>query len=458
MIKYIGVIFFIILYSCKQPATESFTYFGGQIINPKIDYVYLVKDGIAIDSSLLDVDNKFLFKIKISQEGLFHFKHGNEFQYLYLEPKDSVIVRLNTWDFDESIAFVGKGAEKNNFLIHLFLINELEDEKFFPFYQLDYQTFSYKIDSTIAAKEVILSKFKKSNQNLSKGFLQVADAGIQLSTLRKKENYAYGHKKLLNLPEYPLIDADFYQYRKDLNLNDSTLIYYHPYQNYLHSYIYYKASIENKKDSLNRSFSLIALQSIDHQFKNKTIKNLMLKQTLVESFLKNTPCLINESEFDFYNKTTSNIKDKNRILKLHNDSKSLTNNGLLDNFLLINAKKQSYYVNSLIENRNAVLYFWSPATMSDEYLIARIQFLETQFPSLLFIGINTDSRQKSIERIQNLPLKNHFFLPDNSLGKKHVSSNFPRVILINRLGNIENSFTYLASKQLNQQLADLEKK
>ncbi|MDO9261038.1 MAG: hypothetical protein Q7U08_03770, partial [Flavobacteriaceae bacterium] len=76
---------------------------------------------------------------------------------------------------------------------------------------------------------------------------------------------------------------------------------------------------------------------------------------------------------------------------------------------------------------------------------------------ILYIGINTDNSQKSMEKIMNLPLKNQFFLPENSLGKKHISSNFPRAILINKNGIIENSFTFLASKHFNQQLADLEK-
>ncbi|MDO9260480.1 MAG: hypothetical protein Q7U08_00870, partial [Flavobacteriaceae bacterium] len=352
MAKYWSIFIWIILFGCKETSTpESFTYFGGQIMNPKVAYIYLMKDGVAIDSSLLDNENRFMLKFKLDKEGLFHFKHGNEFQYLYLQPNDSVLVKINTWDFDESITFTGKGAEKNNFLISLFLMNELEDEKFYPFYHLDSQVFSEKIDSTIASKEKLLSKFKKNNQDLTEGFLNIAEAGIYLSTYRKKENYCYGHKKLLDLPEYPAVDQDFYQYRKQINLNDSTLIYFHPYQNYLNSYLYYKASQLKEKDSLNRSFSLIALQLIDQQFKNETIKNLLLKQTLIESFLKNSQCMFETFEFEFYNKTSTNSYDKSRILKLYNDSNSLKNNVLINDFELINSKKQLTNIKSIISNR-----------------------------------------------------------------------------------------------------------
>ncbi len=458
MIKYWVVLILIIFYSCKQTANkDSYTYFGGQIVNPKVDYIYLIKDGIAIDSSLLDSENKFLMKFILEKEGLFHFKHGNEFQYIHIEPTDSILVKLNTWDFDESIVFTGKGAEKNNFLINLYLINELEEKNFYPFYYFDSKEFSKKVDSTILSKENLLSKFKKNNQNISEGFLNLAKASIYLPTYRKKENFTYGHKMLLNLPDYPEVEEDFYQYRKQINLNDSTLIYFHPYQNYLNSFIYYKASKIKEKDSLSQRFSFIALQLIDKEFKNETIKNLMLKQTLVESFLNNTPCMFENSALAFYNKTSNNKVDKEKILKLNNDSNSLTNKKILDDFTLINSKNQQFNIYNFIKNRNTVIYFWSTNSMSVEYLISRIHYLETQFPSILFIGINTDNSQKSIEKSVNFPLKNQFFLPNNSLGKKHINSNFPRAILINKDRIVENSFTFLASKHFNHQIADLEK-
>ena len=458
MRNFLVVLLLITIYSCNQSSTQSsLTYFGGQIINPKVDYVYLFKDGKAIDSTLLNPENKFMLEFDLKEEGLFYFKHGNEFQYLYLQPNDSVLVRLNTWDFDESIVFSGKGAEKNNLLINLFIVNELEDRNFYPFYQFDSKTFSKKIDSTISSKEKLLLKFIKSNQDVSKGFLNLANASISLSSLRKKENYAYGHKMVLNLPTYPVIDKQFYKYRKQINLNDTTLIYFHSYQNYLNSLIYNKASQLKEKDTLNQSFSLIALKIIVEQSDNKTIKDLLLKQTIMESFLSDSPCKFDKNELEFYNKNSSNEDDKKRIIKLFNDSNSLLDNELFKDFVLIDSQKQLNYINSLIWHRNTVIYFWSPNSMSDEYLVSRINFLENDFPDILFIGINTDLSQPSFEKTMILPLKNQFFLPDNSEGKNHISSNFPRAILINRDGVVVNGFTFIASKHFNHQLAELEK-
>ena len=45
-------------------------------------------------------------------------------------PTDSVLMYLNTWDFDESLIFSGKGGSKNNFLINLYLQQEKNEKNF----------------------------------------------------------------------------------------------------------------------------------------------------------------------------------------------------------------------------------------------------------------------------------------------------------------------------------------
>lgn len=458
MKKILFLLLIITVSSCKKAEIDSdWTYFGGQIINPTVDYVYLVKNGEVVDSTLLDNQNNFLMKFKLKDESLFQFKHGNEFQYVYLQPKDSVLVRLNTWDFDESLVFTGTGAEKNNFLINIFLINEQEDKDFYPFFKLDYQNFSKKIDSTLFIKNEILKKYKETNNQITEGFFKVAHAGLTLNLYRKKENYAYGHKKLLELKDKLILDESFYNYRKEINLNDTTLLYFHPYQNYLNSIIYNKALTYLETDSLNQSLSLIALQKVVEQSSNNTVKNMLLRQTLLESFLKKPTCTFNSDELNFYEKNSTEGNDKSMIIKLIKDSHSASNGNLLENFNVVDKRNNVFQIKNLIANKNTVLYFWAPNTFSIEYLTSRIQFLEKKYPTLLFIGINTNTKPESKEISINSNLKNQYFLPDNSFGKIHVNSSFPRVMLIDKDFKIINSFTYLSSKHFNNQLTELEK-
>ena len=78
---------FVLLVSCNLTGTHTNeTYFGGQIINPKGNFVLLLKDDIVLDTLYLNAENKFIKSYSSIEEGLYTFKHGVEFQYVYLEP------------------------------------------------------------------------------------------------------------------------------------------------------------------------------------------------------------------------------------------------------------------------------------------------------------------------------------------------------------------------------------
>jgi hypothetical protein len=85
-----------VLLGCNNAPVCNSTYFGGKIINPKSNCIILFENEIPVDTFYLDKNNTFLGEIPTLQEGLFNFKHGNEQQYIYLEPKDSLLIRLNT--------------------------------------------------------------------------------------------------------------------------------------------------------------------------------------------------------------------------------------------------------------------------------------------------------------------------------------------------------------------------
>ena len=125
LLKYkLLLLLIVLLNACigdKQVAET--TYFGGKIINPKDSKVFFYSGNEIIDSVKLSKKNKFIFKFDSIAEGIYTFAHGPEVQYVFLEPADSLLLRLNTWDFDESLVFSGKGADKNNLLINLLLAN-----------------------------------------------------------------------------------------------------------------------------------------------------------------------------------------------------------------------------------------------------------------------------------------------------------------------------------------------
>lgn len=105
----------------------------GNITDPKSETVYLRttiqgEDGkrklIYIDSASLDEDNQFKLMGEIDSTTHTSFYDGNEIAQVLITPGDSIHLTLNTAAFDETIQFYGKGAEKNNAIASLMMVNE----------------------------------------------------------------------------------------------------------------------------------------------------------------------------------------------------------------------------------------------------------------------------------------------------------------------------------------------
>jgi len=72
------------------------------------------------------------------------------------------MVHINSKEFDESIVFCGRGDEKNNFLMDLYLRNEKEKSNIFEVFDYDIPKFNKNIDSLYAAN----TKFYRSKKNI----------------------------------------------------------------------------------------------------------------------------------------------------------------------------------------------------------------------------------------------------------------------------------------------------
>ena len=148
------------------------TYLGGQIVNPKMDYVLLSHQDKSLDTIALNTSGAFDFQCENLQTNLYIIKHG-ELQYIFIEPGDSIMFRLNTVGFDESLAFSGRGAEKNNFLMNLFLQNEEEDKRLPELYKLNPKAFEKEISHTKKALLRELDEFIISEKP-SESFIHIA--------------------------------------------------------------------------------------------------------------------------------------------------------------------------------------------------------------------------------------------------------------------------------------------
>ena len=89
MVKHLLYLFAFVLVSCgKGEKSSPNVFFAGEIVNPTSDYVHLFKGDKVIDSAKLDDRNRFSFELDSVTEGLHHFTHDPEIQYVFLEKGD----------------------------------------------------------------------------------------------------------------------------------------------------------------------------------------------------------------------------------------------------------------------------------------------------------------------------------------------------------------------------------
>ena len=178
--KYLFLLFLVLIYACdgKDTAVTS-TYLAGEIVNPTSGQVILYKGEEAVDTAELNADNRFEIHLDSVKEGLYHFFHRPEMQYVYLSPGDSLQIRLNTVAFDESLVFSGEGEDINNFLINLFLNAEKEENVIRESYiRLEPEVFSTKLDSLKDQKMAELEALREES-DISDNAYRMARSSIE---------------------------------------------------------------------------------------------------------------------------------------------------------------------------------------------------------------------------------------------------------------------------------------
>lgn len=458
---FIANIIFVLIFSCKPAIIENTaTYFGGEIVNPRSNFVLLLKDEKVIDTLLLDKNNRFIAELPSLDEGLYTFKHGLEFQYIYLEPTDSVLVRLNAWDFDESIVFSGKGSSKNEFLINLFLQNEVEEKTMYHYFNLNEESFQGKIDSLTEIRENIYEGFITNEESISEGFKKLSNAAIHFPIYRLKEVYPYYHKKAQQLNEFPEVSDLFYGYRDAIDLNETSLLSFYPYQNYVINYLYNISYQLKEKDSTKSDITLNVLNAVIENISSEEIKNTLLKRIVVNDFLKSErTCAIDSEKLAIFLKNCTDIDYITQVQNLVNDSKFVENNKPLPQFEVASYDNRIDNISDIISSKKAVIYFWSTEYMSIDYLVSRIKFLEQKYPSILFIGIQMKPEYSNVlsePKFKNLDFNQQFKLTNSSYARNFLTSRYPRIIILNDNGLVINGFTYLDAKNLDKELNKLE--
>lgn len=397
--KLLPLLFCIPFLSCnnaKDNLAEN-TWIGGQVVNPKLDYVVILKDRVPIDTIQLDKNNHFLINPSCIKSGLYSFKH-NEYQLIYLEPGDSLMLRVNTVDFDESLAFTGKGAERNNLLMELFLYHEKELRLIPSYYNLSPNAFQKKIDSLKDNRKKLYDEFIAKNPLEGEGFKEVALSNFTYSDYTKKELYTIANKGELEVAKKEGFPKDFYNYRDQLDFGNENLRFYYAYYLFFNNYFDNLAFLKYaEKEDFNKRIYLHAynkVKIIDSLITNDTLKNNLLRRNVYHYILDSKDDDKKAEVFNFFLAKNTNPQHKNAMTKLYNASLALSPGKKIPNLFLLNTDNTVKDIHSILK-KPSVIYFWSSQSIKHfKNTHIKAAELRSKYPEYDFIGINTDSHFK----------------------------------------------------------------
>jgi len=451
----LSYLFFLIAFiSCTENIeTEDATYFGGEIINPKENYVLLYKDDLLIDSITLDNKNRFLYKFNNFKSGLYHFNH-QEYQYVYIEPKDSIVFRLNTIDFDESLTFSGKGAHKNNFIINTFLANERHETKAYRLYKFPPEKFSALISSELTQRLNMLQQHKK-RYNFSDEFNEIANAHITYHFHALKERYprynrAYGDS---------INPQKFYKFRENLDLNTGNLGSFYPFYEYLNALID-NLSFQKLQHSKKHESYLIAYSSkikvIDSLIQNKTLKNQLLKNTTLNYLMRINNKTKAEEFLTIFNKFNTNKKYKEKINKLVNSIERLSIGNYIPNFNVINTDNETIAFKNTLQ-KPTVVYFWSSSNPRHLKSVHKKVAVFSNNSQYNFVGISLDNNKNNWKTLtKQINLDNDFLLANpRDIKETLLIRNLNKVYVLDKNAKILNSELNIFDPHFNDKLNSL---
>ncbi len=392
----------LVLLACScgtSDKTSSKVYFAGEIVNPSSDYVVLYKGDTALDSVALDENNRFVMEMDSIDEGLHHFYHSPELQYVYLEKGDSLQIRLNTYYFDESLVFSGKGEEVNNFLVEMFLAHEKEEDLVYDYYKLEPVEFIQKIDSLNVQKESQLVEINEETP-LSVNALELAKASFQYKTYRYKEPYPYYHKKKKGEKSMHTLPEDFYAYHQQVDFENDNLTYLRPYYNFMKYHLGNLSYMSCKKNCMTPDtaemiknplhFSHHQLYMIDSLVKQKELRDNLFRNVAYDYLLENNDSEANIEVFiQKFHEYSLNNKHIDEIDRLYQDIKNIQPNKEIPDLAIFDVEGNQLNLRELTQGKQVVLYFWSAVDKGHfKKINKRIQELKTQHPEYTYIGIN----------------------------------------------------------------------
>ena len=442
----------LLLSSCnnKHKGGDYEAYFGGEIINPTHRYILFCKDSDVIDTIPLKEDNTFFIKFDSLASGLYNFKYEPEYQYVYFDKNDSIMVHINSNDFDESIVFCGKGDEKNNFLMESYLLNESNREKSFDIYDYEVSKFMSIVDSTSKSN----AKFYKSKKNKIKWstkFDLYAKASLDFHNYSKMELYPVIHKMRTGCDVSDNLPKGFYNFRKNIDFNNVQLSGYLPFVMYLSNLLNNVGSINYHNHfsdvDLSLKTNINKLNIADTLLKNEKVRNIILNNIAFTYFLEDQNMLNNQIFLDTYRKYSTDKSAENEILKIGKAIQLLKPKNDLPEVSLYDLEGRKIASKTILNKKTVLFFYTENAETHMASAHKKALFFKSLHPDYQFIAINVDEKQikwkELLSKYKFDGIQEYRCVDFEDVRTKWAITKIHRTIILDKNGKIDNAFTNL---------------
>lgn len=439
---FLGIVI-LFLNSCKEEVNDNSIFFGGQIINPTSNYLILHKNNTTIDCLLLDSKNRFKRSFNNLTPGIYKLEHIPEYQTIFLEPGDSLWVRVNAAEFKQSIVFSGRGSSKNNFLMDMEINIENENNFLSSKYSLESNLFSKIIDSLVLQKKNQW-KLMDSINKLTQFAQKVTMASYVYPYGTRRERYALLRGTNWNTSK----DSVYFNYRQFLNLEETDLAFFDPYIDYALNFLNEKSLdssnyyFQIKQKTL---FNIKRLQILENKIKGRELKNNLARAIAYDEILN----FDNHSEHDnflqYYFAVNSNTKFLGEVLNLHNDIKKMYTGSSLPEIPIQNSQLDTVSSNILFNKKSTVIYFWSQSQMNHyRETLKIIEEIKIDKPEYRYVGISIQPLNKMALEVNEILKQNvddqFAIINFKNASKKWIITLLNKAIVIDNNGKIINGF------------------
>lgn len=381
---------------------------------------------------------------------MYSFKHEPEYQYIYFDKNDSLMVRINAQEFDESITFCGRGDEKNNFLMELFLKNEQDRGVMFTVFDENTERFNVKIDSAYQSKKKFYDS-KKESIEWNEDFDEYAKAMLEFFHYSKKELYPVVHQMRTGENIEPQLSANFYDFRQTIDFNNKKFTNFSPFVRYLSNMMSNLSVNESWSDrsAVDQAYlaSIRKLQIADSIFTNEKIKNTVLDNIAFTYLLEDQNIVNNKKFLEKYHSLSSDKNQHNEIKKIGDAIQLLKENNPLPEANVVDLNNKIAPIKSLIKKKT-VMFFWTK-NLESHFVAAhkRVLDLQKKYPNYDFISICVDeNHSKWVNTLKNYKfegIREYRVNQFEDIKDQWVLNKIHRTMVLNADGTINNAFVSL---------------